>query len=173
MLEDRAGVARSLFPPRWEQQGGPVWAESLGPLSLQAGPAGGWQRGGNAGVPAGLRPWTARRRAGRGRLLCSSRFTLGAGTPSTASAPRIPAWLPGLSLQAQEQDKGRASATSPAGWCPLSQPRCSPSHSLQSPPPPRPSGFSDRPWLIKMVLGIWGFVNSLEWTPSWITHDFG
>lgn len=41
MLEGRAGVARSLFPPRWEQQGGPVWAESLRPLSLQAGPAGG------------------------------------------------------------------------------------------------------------------------------------
>nr|CAI9693187.1 unnamed protein product [Rangifer tarandus platyrhynchus] len=44
---------------------------------------------------------TAPRRAGRGGLLCRSRFTLGAGTPSTASAPRIP-----------------ASATSPAGWRP-------------------------------------------------------
>lgn len=92
MLEERAGCCPLSFSALL----GAAGSTCVGRITGSPVSAGSPGRGDDGAVetqayPLGAPSGRPRAGPGRGGLLCRSRFTLGAGTPSTASAPRVPA----------------------------------------------------------------------------------
>lgn len=145
MLEERAGYSplsfSTLFGPAeltcvGRITGSSVWAVLAGAVT---GVGGGGER-------AGVHPRDCASQA-RGGLLCRSRFTSGPGTPPRGlctpdSSPTARPQLPGSGAR-----QGRAPLLPRFSRAGIRKSALAhtPSHSLQSPPPPCLSGFSVRP----------------------------